>query len=59
MKILIIKKVNHIAYGDSTRPILGPLLIGLYVSPAANIISKYAVDHLQYAVDMQLFPNGR
>ena len=35
--------------------VLCPLLFTLHVSSAANVISKYAVNHQQYADDTQLY----
>jgi len=35
--------------------VLYPLLFKLYVSPSANVISKYIVNHLQYTDDTPLY----
>ena len=39
--------------------VLGPLLFSLYVSPIANLISGFGVNHVQYADDTQLYVSLR
>jgi Reverse transcriptase (RNA-dependent DNA polymerase) len=41
--------------GSRRGSVLGPLLFKLYVSPAADVISRYAVNHLQHVDDTQLY----
>jgi len=52
----VLSKLVFMNCNESLRSeFVGPLLFALYVSAAANLISKYAVNHLQYADDTLLY----
>jgi len=46
---------NYLHLQVFPRPVLGPILFTIYVSPIASIVSPHGVNQQQYADDTQLF----